>query len=66
MSDLNQLVEALRLHATDDMGREDVERVHVATQAADEIERLRGALQAIANGLEVEAPCDIARKTLDR
>lgn len=43
------LVEALRTHAHDDMGDVDAEHVHVASIAADEIVRLRDALEFYAD-----------------
>ena len=66
-ADVQDIVEALRLHAFDDCGERDLP-THVANIAADEIERLRAALQqsraAILAELEtpsvemVEACCD--------
>jgi len=41
------IISALRRHAHDDMGCQDVSHVHVASQAADEIERLRCATPCI-------------------
>lgn len=38
--------------------------LQLMAEAACEIERLRGALDAIAGGLEVDYPCDIARLAL--
>ena len=43
-ADVQDIVEALRLHAFDDCGERDLP-THVANIAADEIERLRAALQ---------------------
>lgn len=44
LADLDDIVVALRLHAFDDCGERDIP-THIANIAADEIERLRAALQ---------------------